>query len=74
MAAEVAVIELGLFRDQAVAEYVRTVFADIGLVSIARTSTGEGDGWRLTMLAGADVAQNVVAAAQSRGIPARLVQ
>lgn len=73
-AAEVAVIELGVFREQSAAEYVRTVFADIGLISIARTSTDVGDGWRLTMLAGADVAQDVVAAAQARGIPARLAQ
>jgi rare lipoprotein A len=69
-AAEVAVVELGVFHDRATAEYVRTIFSDIGLVSISEAHLDGGNGWQLTMLSGADVADSIIAAAQSRGMAA----
>jgi rare lipoprotein A len=73
-AAEVAVIELGVFRDRASAEYVRAIFADIGLVSMALVGADGTSGWQLTILAGADAADSVIAAAYNRGLSARLAQ
>jgi rare lipoprotein A len=67
LAARSQVISLGVFRDAAAADYVRQLFADVGLVSSEETMAQGRPGYELKMLAGADVAANLVQIARDRG-------
>jgi rare lipoprotein A len=74
LAARSQIISLGIFRDAAAAAYVRQLFADVGLVSSEQTMAGGRHGFELKMLAGADVAANLVQIARDRGFASAHIQ
>jgi hypothetical protein len=74
LAARGQIISLGIFRDAAAAAYVRQLFADVGLVSSEQTMAGGRHGFELKMLAGADVAANLVQIARDRGFASAHIQ
>jgi rare lipoprotein A (peptidoglycan hydrolase) len=74
LAARTQVVSLGIFRDEAAAAYVRQLFADVGLVSSQETFAGGKHGFELKILAGADVASNLVQIARDRGFASAHIQ
>jgi rare lipoprotein A len=67
LAARMAVISLGVFRDPAAADYVRQLFADTGLVSSDETFADGQKAWEMKMLVGGDAAGAVLELARERG-------
>lgn len=63
------VIEVGLFDKPEAAHAVRSRVAALGLVSIAETEDDGRKRWAVWLMAGADVAETVVASIHARGLP-----
>jgi rare lipoprotein A len=74
LAARSQVVSLGVFRDEAAAAYVRQLFADVAVVSSQETFAGGSHGFELKILAGADVAANLVQIARERGFASAHIQ
>lgn len=67
-AQEVAVIRLGRFSDGASAEFVRQTNDDLGMISLRRVIDGAAPVWEVRLLAGGDVADQLLTVLRERGL------
>lgn len=68
-ASSTALVSLGVFASDDSIDYVRHLFADLGVISARKVGGDEGrGGWELTMLVGGDVVDSAVAIAVARGM------
>ncbi len=67
-AQEIAVIRLGRFSDGASAEFVRQTNGDLGMISLRRVLDGDATAWEVRLLAGGDVAEQLLTVLRERGL------
>jgi rare lipoprotein A len=67
-------ITLGIFRDAASAEFVRSANSDLGLISVRRSWEQRGTAWEVRLMCAADTAPHVLGVARARGLGAQPVR